>query len=162
MKLPRATRLAVCIRGKRMFMWRAVDKEGEALDILVQKQRNEAAALNLLRKLLKNQGFVPDEIVTDGPGSYQAALRDLGCLDRHRPGRLHDNDRVENSHLPVRRRERKMQRFKPQGQTQRFVSTHVAIYNTFNIERHLIYRNTMRRFGTSAMDEWINASSAAA
>jgi len=154
--------MVVRIGGKRMFMWRAVDKEGEVLDILVQKRRNKAAALKLLRRLLKNQGFVPDEIVTDGLASYQAALRDLGCLDRHRPGRLRDNNRVENSHLPVRRRERKMQRFKSQGQAQRFVSTYGAIYNTFNIERHLISRNTMRRFRTSAMDEWINASSAAA
>jgi putative transposase len=154
--------MVVRIRGKRMFMWRAVDKEGEVLDMLVQKRRNRAAALKLLRKLLKNQGFIPDEIVTDGLASYQAALRDLGCLDRHRPGRLRDNNRVENSHLPVRRRERKMQRFKSQGQAQRFVSTHGAIYNTFNIERHLISRNTMRRFRTSAMDKWITASSAAA
>lgn len=154
--------MVVRIRGKRMFMWRAVDKEGEVLDMLGQKRRNKAAALKLLRRLLKNQGFVPDEIVTDGLASYQAALRDLGCLDRHRPGRLRDNNRVENSHLPVRRRERKMQRFKSQGQAQRFVSTYGAIYNTFNIERHLISRNTMRRFRTSAMSEWNVASSAAA
>lgn len=145
--------MVVRIGGKRMFMWRAVDKEGEVLDMLGQKRRNKAAALKLLRRLLKNQGFVPDEIVTDGLASYQAALRDLGCLDRHRPGRLRDNNRVENSHLPVRRRERKMQRFKSQGQAQRFVSTYGAIYNTFNIERHLISRNTMRRFRTSAMSE---------
>jgi len=154
--------MVVRICGKRMFMWRAVDKEGEVLDMLVQKRRNKAAALKLLRRLLKKQGFVPDEIVTDGLASYQAALRDLGCLDCHRPGRLRDNNRVENSHLPVRRRERKMQRFKSQGQAKRFVSTHGAIYNTFNIERHLISRNTMRRFRTSAMSEWINASSTVA
>jgi putative transposase len=111
--------MVVRINGKRMFMWRAVDKEGEVLDMLVQKRRNKAAALKLLRKLLKNQGYVPDQIVTDGLLSYPAALRDLGCLSRHRPGRLRENNRVENSHLPVRRRERKMQRFKSQGQAQR-------------------------------------------
>jgi putative transposase len=154
--------MVVRICGKRMFMWRAVDKEGEVLDMLVQKRRNKAAALKLLRRLLKKQGFVPDEIVSDGLASYQAARRDLGCLDRHKPRRLRDNNRVENSHLPVRRRERKMQRFKSQGQAKRFVSTHGAIYNTFNIERHLISRNTMRRFRTSAMSEWINASSTVA
>jgi transposase-like protein len=152
--------MVVRINGVRMFMWRAVDKEGEVLDILVQKRRNKAAALKLLRKLLKNQGYLPDEIVTDGLASYKAALRDLGGLKRHKRGRLRDNNRVENSHLPVRRRERKMQRFKSQGQAQRFVSTHSAIYNTFNIQRHLVSRSTMRDFRASAMAEW-NAASAA-
>ncbi len=138
-----------------------VDKEGEVLDMLVQKRRNKAAALKLLRKLLKNQGYVPDEIVTDGLASYKAAMKILGCQRLHKPGRLRDNNRVENSHLPVRRRERKMQRFKSQGQAQRFVSTHSAIYNTFNIERHLVSRNNMRHFRSAAMAEW-NAASAAA
>lgn len=152
--------MVVQIGGKRMFMWRVVDKEGEVLDVLVQKRRNKAAALKLLRKLLKNQGFSPDAIVTDGLASYRAAMKILGCQDRHHPGGLRDNNRVENSHLPVRRRERKMQRFKSQGQAQRFVSTHSAIYNTFNVQRHLISRNTMRHFRTSAMEAW-NAASAA-
>ncbi len=154
--------MVVRINGKRMWMWRAVDKEGEVLDVLVQKRRNKAAALKLLRKLLKNQGFQPEAIVTDGLASYKAAMRDLGCLDRHRPGRLRDNNRAENSHLPVRRRERKMQRFKSQGQAQRFVSTHSAIYNTFAIQRHLISRNTMRQFRSAAMTEWDAASAAVA
>jgi len=129
--------------------------------VLVQKRRNKAAALKLLRKLLKNQGFVPDKIVTDGLRSYKAAMRELGCLERNHPGRLRDNNRAENSHLPVRRRERKMQRFKSQGQAQRFVSTHSAIYNTFNTQRHLISRKTLRSFRAAAMAEW-NAASAAA
>ena len=153
--------MVVRINGQRMFMWRAVDKEGEVLDVLSQKRRNKAAALKLRRKLLKNQGFVPDTFVTDGLRSYPAAMKVLGCQNRHKPGRLRDNNQVENSHLPVRRRERKMQRFKSQGQAQRFVSTHGAIYNNFNIERHLISRNTMRRFRSSAMEEWFAASAAA-
>jgi len=153
--------MVVRINGKRMFMWRAVDKEGEVLDVLVQKRRNKAAALKLLRKLLKNQGFMPEQIVTDGLASYKAAMKILGCRHRHHPGRLRDNNRVENSHLPVRRRERKMQRFKSQGQAQRFVSTHSAIYNTFNLQRHLTSRNTMRHLRSAAMAEW-NAASAAA
>lgn len=153
--------MVVRINGKRMFMWRAVDKEGEVLDVLVQKRRNKAAALKLLRKLLKKQGAPPEEIVTDGLRSYPAALKVLGCQDRHRPGRLRDNNRAKNSHLPVRRRERKMQRFKSQGQAQRFTSTHGAIYNTFNVQHHLISRNTMRRFRESAMAEWNSASAAA-
>ncbi len=145
--------MIVRINGKRMFMWRAVDSEGEVLDVLVQKRRNKAAALKLLRKLLKNQGFVPDAIVTDGLASYKAAMRELGCKARHKPERLRDNNRVENLHLPVRRRERKMQRFKSQGQAQKFTSTHSAIYNNFNIQRHLISRNIMRQFRSAAMAE---------
>ena len=150
--------MVVRINGQRMYMWRAVGKEGEVLDALVQKRRNKAAALKLIRKLLKNQGYVPEKIVTDGLQSYPAAMKVLGCQKLHKPGRLRDNNRVKNSHLPVRRRERKIQRFKSQGQAQRFVSTHGAIYNNFNIERHLTSRNTMRRFRTSAMEEWIAAS----
>ena len=150
--------VVVKIGGKRMWMWRAVDKEGEVLDVLVQKKRNKAAALKLLKKLLKNQGFVPDAIVTDGLASYGAALRELGCSKGHQPGRLKHNNRAENSHLPVRRRERKMQLFKSQGQAQRFTSTHSAIYNTFNIQRHLVSRKTMRTFRDQAMSEWQAAS----
>lgn len=154
--------MVVRINGKRLFMWRAVDKEGEVLDVLVQKRRDKKAALKLLRKLLKNQGYVPDAIVTDGLASYRAAMKVLGCQHRHKPGRLRENNRVENSHLPVRRRERKMQRFKSQGQAQRFISTHSAIYNTFNTQRHLISRNTMRKFRSAAMAEWLAASTASA
>jgi len=86
--------MVVKISGQRMYLWRAVDDEGEVLDILVQKRRNKHAALKLLRKLLKNQGVHPEAIVTDGLASYRAALRELGCGDRHRPGRLRDNNRV--------------------------------------------------------------------
>lgn len=154
--------MVVRIKGQRMYMWRAVDKEGEVLDMLVQKRRNKKAALKLLRKLLKNQRFLPERIVTDGLASYRAALNVLQCQNRHAPGRLRDNNRVENSHLPVLRRERKMQRFKSQGQAQRFVSTHSAIYNIFNLQRHLISRKTLRTFRAAAMAEWNAASAAAA
>ena len=154
--------MVVRINGKRMFMWRAVDDEGEVLDVLVQKRRNKRAALRLLRKLLKRQGYVPDRFVTDGLLTYGAALETLGCRSRHRPGRLRENNRAENSHLSVRRRERKMQRFKPQGQAQRFVSIHGAIYNLFNVQRHLISRSTLRTFRATAMEGWNAASAAAA
>ncbi len=154
--------MVVRINGKRMFMWRAVDDEGEVLDVLVQKRRNKHAALRLLRKLLKRQGYVPDRFVTDGLLSYGAALETLSCRSRHRPGRLRENNRAENSHLAVRRRERKMQRFKSQGQAQRFVSIHGAIYNLFNVQRHLISRSTLRTFRATAMEGWIAASAAAA
>jgi putative transposase len=138
--------MVVKIRGRRMLLWRAVDDEGEVLDVLVQKRRNKAAALKLLRKLLKNQGIHPETIVTDGLASYPAAMRDLGFRDRHRPGRLRENNRVENSHLVVRRRERKQQKFESQGSAQRFLSTHSATYNVFNIQPHLIRRPTLRLF----------------
>ena len=129
---------------------------------VIEKLQNKAAALKLLRKLLKNQGAEPKQIVTYGLASYRAAMKVLGCRSKHCPGRLRDNNRVENSHLPVRRRERKMQRFKSQGQAQRFVSTHSAIYNTFAVQRHLVSRKTMRTFRAAAFAEWRTASRASA
>ncbi len=143
----------VSINGKRMYLWRAVDGEGEVLDILVQSRRNKKAALKLMRKLLKKQGFVPDAFVTDKLPSYGAALSDLGLSKRHDFGGR-KNNRAENSHLPVRQRERLMQRFKSPKSAQRFLSTHTAIYNTFYTQRHLISRRTLREFRTAAMEEW--------
>jgi transposase-like protein len=85
--------MVVKIGGKRMWLWRAVDDEGEVLDMLVQKRRNTEAALRLLRKLLKHQGSHPEMIVTDGLASYRAATRELCCFDRHRRGRMCENNR---------------------------------------------------------------------
>ena len=150
----------VTINGKRMYLWRAVDCEGEVLDILVQSRRNKKAALRLMRKLLMKQGFVPDTIVTDKLPSYGAALKDLG-LSRHHDFGGRKNNRAENSHLPVRQRERRMQRFKSPGSAQRFLSTHTAVYNTLNIQRHLTSRRTLRQFRSTAMSEWQTATAAA-
>jgi putative transposase len=106
-----------------------------------------------MQKLLKSQGFAPAAVVTDKLPSYGAALSDLGMKARHiTGGRV--NNRAENSHLPIRQRERRMQRFKSTGSVQRFLSTHAAIYNTFNVQRHLISRKTLRKFRTEAMSRW--------
>ncbi|MHA1566550.1 MAG: IS6 family transposase [Alphaproteobacteria bacterium] len=150
----------VTINGKRMYLWRAVDCEGEVLDILVQSQRNKKAALKLIRKLLNKQGFVPDAIVTDKLPSYGAALIDLGLSKRHDFGGR-KNNRAENSHLPVRQRERRMQRFNSAGSAQRFLSTHAAVYNNFNVQRHLISRRPFRQFHSAAMSDWQSATVAA-
>jgi putative transposase len=144
-----------------MYMWRAVDGEGEVLDILVQPRRDKAAAMRLLRKLLRRQGFVPTDIVTDKLRSYGAALRELGFSGSHEQG-LRANNRAENSHQPVRRRERKMQGFKSAKSAQRFVSVHAAVYNTFNAHRHLIGRPTHRRFRTVAHQCWRKATATVA
>ena len=122
----------VNIGGKQMYLWRAVDGEGEVLDVLVQKRRNKRAALKLMRKLLKNQGVHPSQNVTDKLKSYGAALRDLRLSHLHETGHRRNN-RAESSHVPIRRRERKMQRFKSQRSAQRFLSTYGPIYNLFNV-----------------------------
>ena len=143
----------VRIGGNRTYLWRAVDGEGEVLEVLAQSRRNTRAALKLMRKLLKKQGYVPDEIVTDKLGSYSAALRKLGLSHLHvTGGRL--NNRAEVSHQPTRRRERRMGRFKSCGSMQRFLSVHDAIYNHFNIQRHLISRKTLHKARAQAYVEW--------
>ncbi len=144
-----------------MWLWRAVDDEGEVLDMLVQRRRNKRAALRLLRKLLRNQGIHPEMIVTDKLASYRAALRELGLTGRHRPGGMRANNRAENSHLAIRRRERKQQKFKSQGAAQRFLACHAAVYNTFNTQTHLIRRPTLRLFRAAAHEVWAAATQAA-
>lgn len=145
----------VCnIGGKRMYIWRAVDDEGEVLDLVVQKRRDHHAAMKLLTRLLRNQPIQPEAIVTDGLGSYASALKELGLQDIHRPGRLRENNRAENSHLPIRRRERHMQLFKSQASAQRFLTTHAAIYNAYYVQRHLISRSTLRQFRSEADLSW--------
>ena len=147
--------------AKNLRKWRAVDGEGEVLDILIQPQRDKVAALRLLRKLLRRHGFAPTVIVTDKLQSYGAALREIGFSGLHEQG-LRANNRAENSHQPVRRRERKMQGFKSAKSAQRFVSVHAAVYNAFNVQRHLISRPTHRQFRTAAHQSWHEATVAAA
>ncbi len=153
--------MVVKIAGTRMWLWRAVDDEGEVLDMLVQKRRNTVAAWRLLRKLLSHHGAHPETIVTDKLASYRAAARLLGCAHHHRPGRMLSNNRAENSHLAIRRRERKQQKFKSQGSAQRFLATHAAVYNNFNVQRHLIRRSTFRLFRVEANRAWSAATALA-
>lgn len=143
----------VSIGGRRMYLWRAVDAEGEVLDILLQRRRDKRAAINLMRKLLRKQGVVPTSITTDKLGSYRSALRDFGLLDRHITGGR-SNNRAENSHQPTRRRERCWIGFKNPGTTQRFLSAHAAVYNAFNFQRHLISRNHMKTHRAAALVQW--------
>ena len=150
----------VSIQGKTMYLWRAVDSEGEVLDILVQARRNTKAARKLMRKLLKKHGFAPTEIVTDKLRSYGAAFRDMDLTAHHETGQ-YLNNRAENSHQPLRRRERKMQRFKSPGSAQRFLAIHSAIYNLFNTQRHLISRKTNRQFRDEAHAQWRDMALAA-
>jgi transposase-like protein len=152
--------MVVRIAGRRMYLWRAVDHEGEILDMLVQRRRDKRAALKLMRKLLRKQGFAPRLVVTDKLRSYGAAFRDLHLTCRYEQG-LRKNNRAENSHQVVRRRERKMQRFKSAASAQRFLSMHAAVHNTFNHQRHLISRSTLRIFRAEAAAQWLDAVAAA-
>jgi putative transposase len=152
--------MVVRIAGKRMYLWRAVDHEGEVLDMLVQRRRDKWAAVRLMRKLLKKQGFTPKLLTTDKLGSYGSAFRHLHLTCLHEQG-LRKNNRVENSHQAVRRRERKMQRFKSARSAQRFLSIHAAVHNTFNLQRHLVSRATLRTFRAEAAAQWQDAIAAA-
>jgi putative transposase len=152
--------MAVRINGKKHWLWRAVDNEGEELDFLVQTRRNAKAARELMKKLLKKQGFAPTRLVTDRLASYPAAFRSLGLTAEHERG-LRANNRAENSHLPIRRRERKQQGFKSPGSAQRFLSVHAATFNTFYHQRHLTNRSNYKEFRTGSFDAWATASAAA-
>ena len=133
--------------------------EAEVLDMLVQRRRDARAALRLMRKLLRKQGFAPKLLVTDKLRSYASAFRCLRMSCPHEQG-LRSNNRAENSHQPVRRRERKMQRFKSARSAQRFLSMYAAVHNTFNVQRHLVSRSTLRIFRAEAASEWRNAVAA--
>ena len=151
--------MVVRIAGKRMYLWRAVDHESEVLDMLVQRRRDSRAALRLMRKLLKKQGFAPKLLVTDKLGSYASAFRRLGLSCPHEQ-ELRKNNRAENPHQVVRRRERKLQRFKSARSAQCFLSMHAAVHNTFNFQRHLVSRSTLRIFRAEAAAQWSDAVAA--
>jgi transposase-like protein len=152
--------MVIVVRGRRHWLWRAVDNEGEVLDFLVQPKRNAKAALKLMRKLLKKQGWAPTRLVTDKLRSYHVAFRTLSLRAEHIDDRR-ANNRAENSHQPVRRRERKQQRFKSPGAAQRFLNVQSSVYNTFYVQRHLLGRTMFKQLRKEAFSVWESASTAA-
>jgi len=144
----------VKINGEMYYLWRAVDHEGEVLESYVTRTRDKAAALAFMKKALKRHGS-PQTITTDGLRSYKAAMTGLGTADKQEIGRW-ANNRVENSHLPFRRRERAMLRFRQMKSLQKFASVHASIHNHFNQERHLLDRQTYKQRRSAAWAEWRN------
>lgn len=145
--------VVISIRGKKHWLWRAVDQDGFVLDVLVQSRRNAKAAKRLMRKLLRGQRRAPRVMITDRLRSYDAAKREImpGVEHRSHKGL---NNRAENSHQPIRRRERIMKRFKSRQHLQRFVSVHDPIANLFHIPRHDISTSHHRELRAAAMNMW--------
>ena len=142
----------VKINGEMHYLWRAVDHEGEVLESLATKTRDKAAALKLMKRLMKRYGK-PETVVTDGLRSYGAAMKEIGNADRQEAGRWLNN-RAENSHQPFRRRERAMERFRRMKTLQKFASVHGTVHNHFNQERHLVSRDIYRQRRSAALAEW--------
>jgi putative transposase len=142
----------VKINGEMHYLWRAVDHEGEVLESFASKERDKAAALKFIKMALKRHGR-PRAIVTDGLRSYKAAMAELGNAGKQEIGRW-ANNRVENSHLPFRRRERAMSRFRRMKTLQKFSSVHAQVHNHFSQERHLISRQEYRERRSAALAEW--------
>ena len=142
----------VKINGETHYLWRAVDHEGEVLESYVTKRRDRKAALKFLRKSMKRFGS-PNVILTDRLRSYGAAMKVVGNADRQETGRWLNN-RAENSHLPFRRRERAMLRFRRMRSLQKFATVHSSIYNHFNQERHLYLRDNFKFNRAAALAEW--------
>jgi putative transposase len=149
------------IRGKIQYLWRAVDQEGNVLDILVQSRRNSKAAKRFFRKLLKGLRYAPRVLVTDKLGSYGAAKREVMPGVEHRQSR-YLNNRAEVSHQPTRRRERQMQRFKSARHAQCFLSAHSRIHNLFQLRRHRLSAIEYRAARSRAFSTWREVAGVAA
>ena len=143
----------VKINGKQHYLWRAVDQDGEVIDVFLQARRDGATAKRFFRRLVRSHGGEPRKIVTDKLRSYGVAHREV------MPDVIHDtpqyaNNRAEQSHESTRVRERGMRRFKSVGQAQRFVTAHAAVQNLFNLGRHLVKAEHYRNLRISAFSEW--------
>jgi putative transposase len=142
----------VKVNGKLCYLWRAVDHEGEVLEAVVTAKRDKAAALEILKCIMKTYGR-PQKIVTDGLRAYSAAMKEIGNADRQEVGRGLNN-RAENSHQPFRRRERAMQRLRSLKTLQKFSAVHAEVHNHFNQERHLVTRQVYKQRRSAALAEW--------
>jgi putative transposase len=143
----------VKINGKQHYLWRAVDQDGEVVDVYLQAKRDGAAAKRFFRRLIRRHGGEPRKIVTDKLLSYGVAHRELV------PGTIHStqqygNNRVEQSHEATRVRERGMRKFKSAGQAQRFITAHASVQNLFNLGRHLVRAQHYRNLRVGAFAEW--------
>jgi len=144
--------MLVKINGARHYLWWAVDHEGEVLESFVTKTRDKKAAFKFLKKAMRKHGQ-PDVIVTDGLRSYGAALKDIGAAGRQETGRWLNN-RAENSHMPLRRRERAMLRFRRTRSLRKFASIHASVHNLFNQERSLSSRENFELNRAAGLAEW--------
>ena len=143
----------VKIQGRQQYLWRAVDEDGDVIDILVQSRRHRRAAIRFFRTLLKGQGCVPRRLITDKLRSYPAACRTVMPSVVHRTDR-YANNRAEVSHQPTRERERQMRRFKSAAHAQRFLSVHGPIQNLCRVGRHLLRAVHHRLLRTRAFGVW--------
>ena len=142
----------VKVNGKLCYLWRAVDHEGEVLEAVVTSKRDKAAALELVKRIMKKYGR-PQIVVTDGLRAYSSAMNEIGNADRQEVGRRLNN-RAENSHQPFRRRERAMQRFRSMKTLQKFGAVHAQVHNHFDQERHLVTRQVYKQRRSAALAEW--------
>ena len=143
----------VTVRGERLYLWRAVDQDGDVLDILVQKRKDKQAAARFFRKLMKGQGRSAREIVTDKLPSYGAARKAVMSTSMHRDER-YANNRAEVSHEHTRAQERQMRRFKSPGQAQRFLAVQSQVHNLFRIGRHLLRASNYRLLRSRSFEMW--------
>ena len=146
----------VKINGKHQYLWRAVDQDGEVVDVYLQAKRDGAAAKRFFRRVLRSHGGEPRQIVTDKLRSYSVAHREIIPEAIHLTEQ-YANNRAEQSHEPTRVRERGMRRFKSVRQAQRFLSAHAAVSNLFNLGRHLVKAEHYRNLRISAFSEWSRA-----
>ena len=141
------------INVKQHYLWRAVDQDGEVVDVYLQAKRDGAAAKRFFKRLLRNNGSEPRKIVTDKLRSYGVAHRELIPETIHST-KQYENNRAEQSHEAIRVRERGMRRFKSVRQAQRFLGVHAAVSNLFNLDRHLVRAENYRDLRVSAFSEW--------
>jgi putative transposase len=141
------------IQGQQRYLWRAVDQDGDTIDILVQSRRNQRAAERFFRRLLKGQGGEPRWLVTDKLRSYAAAHRTIMPSVNHL-NHVYVNNRAEVSHEPTRQRERAMRGFRSSDQAQRFLTLHGLTQNLFRLGRHLMQAVNYRLLRTQAFQVW--------